>query len=124
MLHPEDVSFLWIEDMWDYPRSGALEWEGKRYWFAETEWDSGVFDIIDMDEETWARADREHELFRKHVGTHNDFTDGKTPLGRSIAEHHASLRPQEEWHKFYDVYPPGTTLTPQGTVVAQWGFDD
>ena len=42
------MRLLWYANFWDHPRSGALEWQGRRYWFDEVEPGIGVFNVMEL----------------------------------------------------------------------------
>jgi hypothetical protein len=124
MLRREDVRLLWHSRFWDYPRDGALEWDGQRYWFDETEFGSGVFNIMELTAEQWALQDAIHQDFQAYVGTHNDYTEpgNQLPIDVGPDVHNARLRPRGQWPGFYERWK-GHTEQPRGTVVAQWKYD-
>lgn len=124
MLRREDVRLLWHSQFWDYPRNGALEWDGRRYWFDETEPGSAVFNIMELPAEQWALQDAKHRDFQAYVGTHHDYTEpgNRTPIQVSADLHNARLRPRDQWPNFYQRWQ-GNAEQPQGTVVAQWKYD-
>jgi hypothetical protein len=114
VLKRDDVRMLYHSDFWDHPRSGALEWGGKRYWFEEAQWDSMVFDVLDLDAKSWAYEDEMHAAFREHVGDHCEVPPG----------------PQKDWrghHRFYDDprwFPADERPEYTGTKVAVWKWED
>lgn len=64
MLGRAEVRLLWYSRFWDYPRSGALEWDGQRYWFDEAEPGTGVFNIMQLSEAQWGLQDAVHRDFQ------------------------------------------------------------
>ena len=123
MLQRADVRLLWYADFWDYPRSGALEWQGQRYWFDEVEPGIGVFNVMELSTAQWDLQDAIHHDFRAHVGTHTDFTEpgNRTPIQVSAELHSAQLRPHSQWQNFYKRWE-GHIERPEGPVAAQWRF--
>lgn len=120
MLTRQQVKLLWHHHFWDYPRSGALELDGVRYWFQEvaSPLDTGVFDIIDLPAQVWAMIDERHQDFREHVGTHCDYTEEKNSRYPSDGK----VKPREQWHIFYDKYLNAPEIDITGPVVAQWSY--
>jgi len=125
MLSRGEVRLLWHTRYWDYPREGALEWHGRRYWFAEVDEEPGVFDVMTLTDEQWATEQASNDDFRRFVGTHWDHAEPGNPFHR----HHddegniVGVRPRSEHHRFYDKWPPGRP-GPRGPVVARWRYDD
>lgn len=60
-LMPADVTMLFEWHYYDGPMEGALEWEGKRYWFS-AKWpedDNGrLLELHVLDEDTWYWIDQ------------------------------------------------------------------
>jgi hypothetical protein len=112
-----DVRLLYAADFWDYPRSGALLWRGRRNWFREAEPDAGVFDIIELSDEEWAVEDTRHADFQRFVGTHTDVDETGAKVGQV---HPAALH-----SRYYDkwLHAPGPDPR-SGRVVARWRYDD
>lgn len=94
-----DITFLWFDDYYDGMLEGMLAYKNKKC----------RFEIIsDYSQETWPRIfavfeltveqiDKEiywHDLFCKHVGTHNS-----NPFTLE-----GVVKPQAEHHLFYDNY--------------------
>ncbi|HKF00081.1 MAG TPA: hypothetical protein VKG45_14255 [Actinomycetes bacterium] len=112
-----DVRLLYYADFWDYPCSGALLWRGRRYWFNEVEWDTGVFDIIELSDQVWAVEDARHADFRRFVGSHTDFDE----TGAEVGQEH----PSAQHSRYYDTWLHDPEPDPHsGRVVARWRFDD
>jgi hypothetical protein len=123
MPGPRRGRLLWHSRFWDYPRDGALEWDGRRFWFDEAEPGTGVFNIMELTQAQWAVQDAVHRDFQAFVGTHHDYNEpgNRTPIQVSAELHNARLRPREEWHTFYRRWQG--VEQPQGNVVAQWKYD-
>jgi hypothetical protein len=112
-----DVRLLYAADFWDYPRSGALLWRRRRYWFSEAEPDTGVFDIIELTDDAWAVEDARHADFRRFVGTHTDIGETGATAGR--------VHPAELHSRYYDNWLHAPGPDPRlGRVVARWRYDD
>lgn len=112
-----DVRLLYSADFWDYPRSGALLWRGRRYWFNEADRDTGVFDIIELSDEDWAVEDARHADFQRFVGTHTDVDETGAKVGQV---HPAALH-----SRYYDKWLHAPVPDPRsGRVVARWRYDD
>jgi len=111
-----DVRLLYSAGYWDDPRSGALRWRGRRYWFNEADQDTGVFDIIELSDEVWAVEDARHADFQRFVGTHTDFDEAGTRVGQV---HPAALH-----SRYYDKWLHMPLPDPRsGRVVARWRYD-
>jgi len=81
-------------DYYDYPRSGEVDWRGKRYWFQETDVDE-VFRLLDLSDEQWQYQDERTAAFNEHVGEYEVYVDGRRRQDRS------KLKPIDEWSKYY-----------------------
>jgi hypothetical protein len=116
---------LWHSRFWDYPRNGALELDGRRYWFDEAEPGTGVFDIMELTDAQWTVQDAVHRDFQTHVGMHNDYSEpgNRTPIQVSAKLHNTRLRRREQWRTFYHQWQ-GRIERPKGMVIAQWKFDN
>lgn len=113
----KDVTLLFHWHYYDGPLSGALEWQGTRYWFLAVFDDalgdySGAYEVIALPDEQWERIDRAEALFREHVGTHNVY-DPVTQR-RNIG----AVKPGSGHHRFYDHPDACQGWDPGGTVVA------
>lgn len=112
-----DVTYLYHLAYWDGPLSGACLWRGERFRFecvadelvptggrdedGDPEYDSvRTFHLVRLTPEEWAAEDERHALFREHVGTHTDYD----PVTQRRAV--GAVKPEAEWAKFYDRYPP------------------
>jgi hypothetical protein len=115
------VHLLWHSDYWDGPRSGMLEFSGERCWFqviAENE-DEDLrgwyrrFVVVRLTPEQLAEECRWHDLFREHVGWHNDYI-------KDVPGRYEGLRPQEQWQAFYEPYKQRVPLDLSGDQVLAW----
>lgn len=123
VLSRAEVRLLWYAEFWDYPRSGALEWDERRYWFSEAEPETGVFNVMDLTAAQWDVQDAIHQDFQTYVGRHTDFSEpgNRTPIAVSTDLHNARLRPRDQWKNFYERWRD--IERPEAPVVAQWKFD-
>lgn len=88
------VRFLWYLDYYDGPLSGIATYEDDIYYFYLLSMDNGwVYGLYRLTIEQWQEEEMWHHLFRKHVGTHTDYTDPNKVV-----------RPESQWHFFYDDY--------------------
>lgn len=80
-LTREEVEVLFVWDYYGGPLSGALQWRGRRFWFAAVLSDSWpadqpeVFRVHDLADEQWRRIDDLNDLFQKHVTSSNESRD-------------------------------------------------
>ena len=110
----------WHADFWDGPRSGMLTYRGQEYWFevvAESEDDASGwyrrFAVLRRRPDQHADELRWHELFRRCVGGHTDYTeDGQRPVGE--------LQPHERWAEFYEAYQQRTPPDLSRCEVVGW----
>jgi hypothetical protein len=116
----DEVRLLWHADFWDGPLSGMLSHRGQECWFevvAESEDDASGwyrrFAVLRLSPDQHAEELRWHELFRRCVGGHTDYTeDGQRPVGE--------LQPCERWAEFYDAYRRRTPPDLSGCEVVGW----
>jgi hypothetical protein len=112
-----ELKILWVDDYWDGPKSGLLEYQCHKYWFQichENE-DPELtnyyrhFLIIDLSDEQLKEEEYWHKLFREKVGHHMD--------GWGInKESLKTLKPQEKRAEFYDAYKAREPLSLFSTV--------
>lgn len=144
------VKMLWHNNYYDGALSGIAKLDGEDlYWFNcvadfynyRLDWDDSC-DECDCDEQVLTPCTRwerlyavykltdeqsrlhtdQHNLFRKHVGTHTDYDDnGIRPVGTGV-------KPQSEWHKFYKAehpkIPPVTNEQLVGWTTSLWESED
>jgi hypothetical protein len=103
MERVDDVTLLWDADYHDGPVSGLAAHAGEELWF-EAVWDAVADEyasprryelrVLSPDEisDEWTR----HRAFERYVGT-------KQCHHLSPAER--ALRPQDQWHHFYELFP-------------------
>ena len=102
---------IWVNDYHDWPLAGVAMFEGRRIYFNCVEtWyvddqEYRRFGLYDPPPGIWLEIDARHEAFCKYVGTHWNYVEGKR--GPHM------MKPEPEWHKFYDVYPPNTAIEMQ-----------
>jgi len=97
------VRLLWTNSWWDGPLAGLLIFSNKHLYFKIVKekynkigrWRK--FALYHLTEEQMEEENYWHELFCKHVGTHNNFNEK--------GEREGKLLPQTNWHKFYNEYP-------------------
>lgn len=114
-----DVSLLWHCDYWDGPITGLLLWHGERLWFQMID-ESGEneaawyrrFLLIRLSEQQLRDETWWHELFRQHVGTHNDYKRAEDDPG--------TVRPGEQWNSFYIPYSKRVPLDLSQNEVLGW----
>lgn len=80
----KDVRYLWHNDYWDGPMSGACLYQGERLWFKI--FHEGVqhrkFVLLRLNENQWKELDFRHLKFQNYVGTHTDYDEnGKRHVG-------------------------------------------
>lgn len=139
--YPRDnVSWVYVSGYYDGPISGRVILRSPRGKFdssAETLWaqifeecnetEESLTDTLEvayrpvcgfyrkyllyrLNPESAAEEQRRHELFEKHVGTHWSYNvEGQ--------RQHSGLKPQSEWHKYYDQAKNWPTWKPEGEVV-------
>ena len=100
------VQLLWVTNYWDCPLEGLCCVNGIRHWFKidnpfEDEAGPNKYYLISLTDDELKEIDKRHELFQNYVGTHWDYTDNKRG---------GVVRPESEWHKFYDIYPSRNKL--------------
>ena len=107
MIAPEDVRYLWVSDYYDGPLAGLCQYRGEKLWFkirCRPEHGPDVFDLFRLTSEQLEAQERDHELFRQHVGFHWDYgDDGCHPIGQ--------VRDKATWHLYYDAPHPELDLT-------------
>ncbi len=112
----DDVTLLFDWDHYDGPLSGALTWEGRRYWFTIVGEDifSGMREVVDLTAEQWALIDDLHALFCQHVGTHWNRDPG-TGFRHTQGHHQAG---QHQPDLYFEDPRVKAWQDPSGTVVA------
>lgn len=92
--------FLYHANYYDGPRSGAMQTgEGKRFWFdvhpdSDRAGEGYWYLLYDLTEQEWEIETARQDLFRKYVGTHNDYDEnGRRDIG--------AVQPKVQWDKFY-----------------------
>lgn len=108
VIHEEKKSFYddWPE--WEkYCRENDIEIfddedDGEIYYYTDR-----IFGVYDTPNDVMEILDENHELFRKYVGTHTDYIDGKRGVGARIPlrpdhpEDIGDLRPYDQHDNFY-----------------------
>ncbi len=104
--HVSGVALLWDSDYHDGPVSGLAAYAGEEFWFAAVwdpstdEWTSPrryVLKALSRAEisDEWAR----HRVFERYVSTQGCHHLRPSERG---------LQPQDQMHRFYDAFPPGS----------------
>lgn len=111
-LEPARIMPLWSTDWWDGPLSGVAEYDGEKMYFSMKDEDDETgrrtFNLYRLTPEQMERELAWHALFKENVGDHTEYG----PDGRRRREG-TTLKPQEQWAKFYDNYPPYKTREPR-----------
>lgn len=128
ILHVPYPKLLWGSGYYDGVLSGVCEKWQKRYWFEliteeylKTKYDCEghedhtsirVFAVVDLTSEQWKIEDEQHADFRKYVGTHTDYNDGKRD--------HSQICDQKHWKKYYDKWNKIEVPTKKDNPVVAW----
>lgn len=124
-LDRRDWRWLWIGGYYDGPLDGMVLYNGQQYWAEMVDECSEIvadgsdtkcgyyrlYRLIRLTDAAHAECVRRHEIFCQYVGSHWDYgEDGRRNAG--------AVKPQSEWHKFYDQAGEWPTWTPAGESVA------
>ncbi len=93
-LKRDEATVLYVDNYYDYARSGVCKWNDKRYYFEETTTDF-VYELYNLSPADWEKEDVREASFVEHVGEHCRYVDGKI-------NHGAPLKPYSQWSKYYD----------------------
>jgi hypothetical protein len=106
-----EITILWHSGYWDGPIDGMLSYQSQKYWFmrcadalpyvvdSEGEVDDCWYDrylIVVIGQQDIETEEWWHALFRKYVGHHTDYQDGRRD--------HDTVHPKDGWHAFYNAY--------------------
>jgi len=100
------IKILWHEDYYDGPVSGYVTLNGNEGYYVScmaTEWpaehcDRRLYLVFRLDTAQTSHVKQEHSLFQEFVGTHTDYDSNGRRTG--------SVKPEENWSKFYDRVRP------------------
>lgn len=106
----DEIIFLYHSGYWDGPLSGVCLYQGERLWFnnvhdyqSKTEdgkyLDMRIYALHRLTAEEWKQEDYWHNLFKKHVGTHTSYKDGKRA---------GKVHEQSNWASFYEASKEAT----------------
>jgi hypothetical protein len=101
-IAPSKIRFLWDTNLWDGPLSGTCEYEGRMCYFdIREDRDSHAhrrrsYNLYTLTTKEQRALTKQHELFRRVVGTHCDYPRGE-------------VKPSTNWwQEYYSVYPTGS----------------
>ncbi len=114
------IRLLWHVDFWDGPICGLLSYGGEDLWFEMMEENEDAtaswyrrYLIVRLSAEQLADERRWHELFRQHVGTHNDYDD----KGARVT---GATKPRSQWDEFYGPYSKRVVPDLASNTVVGW----
>jgi hypothetical protein len=101
-VDPADVRFLWHLAYWDGPLSGICQYRDRPHYFCTADQEEATIDqrprpyfLVELRVDQVEELRRQHEVFRRYVGTHTDYlTDGSPSSG--------IVRRRNLWSRFYD----------------------
>jgi len=93
MKSTDKIELKYHSGYWDGPLSGVCLYQGERLWFnsvhdyhSKTEEDKyldmRIYALHRLTVEEWKQEDYWHDLFKKHVGTHTSYKEGKRTYGK------------------------------------------
>jgi len=106
------VRLLWASGFFDGPLDGlAILDQREDVWFCLAEeaedWQAAGwyrrFWVVRLSPKHLALQQRIHAAFQRYVGTHFDYDENEARDAHAV-------RPQSEWHHFYDKYDPKKPL--------------
>lgn len=108
------VKMLWHCEFYDFAHSGMIKYDNRRYWFQlQSDGRTIPFDpedprpdvvmipneityhVFNLTPEQLVNEEQKHEEFKKHVGEHTTYINGRRTPGKG-------LKSRSEWKKFYD----------------------
>lgn len=114
-LDGKDIHWGFIADYYDGPISGVVKISGVVHWadcYDEAPWHDSSwyrrYKVYRLSGESANEQTRRQQEFERYVGTH--WTDG------------GEVRPQSEWHKFYDLAATWPEWEPEGEVVGWFEY--
>lgn len=99
-MSEEQVTPLWFCNFWDGPLSGVCVYQNQVCGFFCVDIDSEPrkFTIHRLSTAAMHEAFRQHEVFRRCVGTHTDYPGLPGNWKRDVG----AVRPEAEWAGFYE----------------------
>lgn len=100
-----EITFLWIVDYWDFPRSGVCIYEDRPHWFyyvekysGEPDWkECGWYQLCEISDKEFEDEKYCHDMFVAYVSDRSTFVDGEMKTKKD-----SDLRPGYLHCEFYD----------------------
>lgn len=113
-IQRKSVRILWVEGYYDGPLDGFCSYRDGIFYFAAQDEDWTCF-MHPLKEETWFAHLAKEMDFENRVGTHwVDWGEDGFSCGTE------NMKPQSEWHKFYDKYANSKLPSPDELPPLYW----